>query len=243
MANGQHHRIEAVAFDAMFTIFQPRTTRPELNARVLYDVARIRVDPEEFDAILARLRSEHPRLRGEDMDAYWTHLNAETLTVLRPRKFTPRDARKIGHAMHRKTLSDASLYEVRPEMRELLAQTRERVPLAIASNQRHRALLAHVRAAGIEGLFGPHLYASGRIGSPKPSRHFWHVVRAGLGCHSFAAIAYVGNSVQNDVELAHQYGAPVALLDRTRAIPGLAFSGVTVVHDERELGEWIHRMT
>lgn len=242
MANGQHRRIEAVVFDAMYTIIQPTGTRAELNARVLHAEAGITAEPAVLNDLILELRGAKPRERSVRMEQYWPRINAQLLHRLAQGKFDERTALRIGRAMHVRTLTDTALYTVRPAMRDLLTWLRGRVTIAIASNQTSQALRGHLRAAGIESLFTSRLYTSGRVGSPKPSRYFWHAVRRGVRASSYGALAYVGNSVENDIELARERQSPVALFDPSRVIPGLAVAGVSVMHDEMELRIWLEHL-
>lgn len=234
-------RIEALVFDAMYTVIEPKgCSRPRMNARVFSEELKIAVNPRKLERVTRRVR-ENTGATAE-FHRNWSEWNTKIVAELTG-KPVEKVSREKAEAIHSRILSDVSLYEVREDMRELLRFAKQHFRLAIGSNQSAEYLLPMVEAFGLREFFEERIFTSDELGVNKPNPDFFVRICQELQLAPDRT-CYIGNSVRNDISAAW-LNIPVVLFDRDGKIQigetGGGLTLVTIMHSIRRFRSWLRK--
>ncbi|OGL79830.1 hypothetical protein A3F28_02380 [Candidatus Uhrbacteria bacterium RIFCSPHIGHO2_12_FULL_57_11] len=243
-------RIEAMVFDAMFTLLLAKGSRRKMMAKIFLKHLRriakrlgIKFRPSKGFArrlmrITKRVREATPPTQDYGRD--WSRVNrriaAEMLGVSEELVLM-----EEGLAIHQEVLSDPDHYEVPRNIREMLKLAKKLgFRLAIASNQNEADLLPMLAKHKI-GDFFEKVLCSDKLGICKPDPDFFKRAYAEIGVAS-ESVCYIGNSIRNDLSAAW-IGSRVVLIDYDGGLKINETGGglylVKVVRNIEELCDWL----
>lgn len=215
--------VEVILLDAMYTIFEAKGGRKGLLAKVFSDALKKPISANRLWKVHQDVRREMPA--SADFRGNWTRWNIEIL-----RRYGVEDnenSRKLMDHIHHRILGDVSLYEVRPDMRELVEWLciQSGLKVVIATNQHDHWLKQLMQSFNwMEQYFPDELVlTSDSLSTPtetvaKPSLDYYRRVLERLGVQDPASVIMVGNSHRNDAPAA-KLGIRVILFDRTQRKP------------------------
>ena len=212
----QHDSLKAIFFDAVGTLFYLTKTVGDHYAFVASEVG-LKLDPKKMDdAFHSAWKRMPPReaIEGprENDDKDWWH----ELTDLVLRDVAPEIGdldRDNFFEVAYEHFAEAGVWELYPEVIEVLKEFRPRFELAIVSNfdGRLRVILERL---GISKYFG-HVFLSSEIGADKPDPEIFRRALKFLGLQP-GSVLHVGDDPERDWQAATAAGLSIFKLDRNK---------------------------
>jgi len=205
---------KAIFFDAMDTLFYLTHNVGHHYALVAAELG-LKLGATELDSAFhkawrsmpAREASDGPR-EDDDKD-WWRQIVEKVLTELAPALSEP--DRDNFFEIAYEHFAEAGVWELYPEVVEVLEELRPRFQLAVVSNfdGRLRMILEHL---GISKFFS-HIFISSEIGADKPNPEIFRRALAFMKLRPNETL-HVGDDPERDWEAATTAGLPVFKLDR-----------------------------
>jgi putative hydrolase of the HAD superfamily len=212
----QPDSVKAIFFDAAGTLFYLTKTVGDHYALVGADIG-LNLDAKKLDAAFYSAWAKMPPREAidgprENDDKDWWH----ELTDLVLQEAAPevgeldRDNFFEGAYEH---FAESGVWELYPEVIDVLKQLHRRFQLAIVSNfdGRLRVILEHL---GISKYFG-HIFVSSEIGADKPDPEIFRRALKFLGLQP-SDVLHVGDDPDRDWDAAALAGLSIFKLDRTK---------------------------
>jgi putative hydrolase of the HAD superfamily len=205
---------QAIFFDAVGTLIYLPQSVGHHYAQVGKWVG-LDMEARELDRAFARaftrmpLRPAADKAREDDDKGWWRDLVDRVIDQVRPKtKELDRDAFFEAVYAH---FAEPGVWELYPEVAEVLEELQCRFPLAIISNfdGRLRVILEHLGAT----KFFRHIFLSSELGADKPDPALYERALAASGFSPNESL-YVGDDPVNDWQPAAGAGLQVFKLDR-----------------------------
>ena len=208
--------IRAILFDAAGTLFYLTKTVGDHYAYVGREVG-LDLDAQQLESAFHSAWQQMPRrpvidgARENDDKGWWHELVGHVFDQLAPSlsEFDRDNFFEIAY----EHFAEAGVWELYPEVPEVLEQLRPRFQLAVISNfdGRLRFILQHV---GISNYFS-HIFISSELGADKPDPEIFR--RALKVMHLNAdEVLHVGDDPERDWKAAKEAGLLIFQLDRPR---------------------------
>lgn len=212
MKNNQNlASVEAVLLDGMYTLIEPKGSRAELLAALFSEETGRRVSATKLWRITEQVRKEMAVASGGPID--WRLANR--LIFERYGLQPLGDMDKACERMHRRVLYDFRLYEIKPDMRQLV-QKLASLPLALGidSNQDQAGLEIMLEQMRVRRYFkSQYIFSSQRLRDiPKPRLKHFRMIFESLG-RAPSSIVLIGNNLRNDAPAA-RLGERVIIFSR-----------------------------
>ena len=208
--------IKAIFFDAAGTLFHLTGTVGQHYARVGEEIG-LKLDPEQLDRAFVAAWNRMPRRppidgpREDDDKGWWRELVDLVLDEVRP-QLTELDRDNFFEVAY-EHFAEPGVWELFPEVAEVLTNLRPRFQLAVVSNfdGRLRFILEHL---GISKFFR-HIFISSELGADKPDPEIY---RRALEFVDLAAaeVLHVGDDPERDWRGATAAKLSIFQLDRPK---------------------------
>jgi putative hydrolase of the HAD superfamily len=208
--------IKAIFFDAVGTLFYLTRTVGDHYAAIGAEIG-LKLDPEKLDLAFVSAWNQMPRRaaingpRENDDKGWWRELVNLVLDQTAP-SLNQLDRDNFFEVAY-EHFAEAGVWELYPEVPEVLQQLRPRFQFAVVSNfdGRLRLILQHL---GISKFF-PHIFISSEIGADKPDPE---VFRRALKLIELkpSEVLHVGDDRERDWEAAREAGLSIFRLDRSK---------------------------
>jgi putative hydrolase of the HAD superfamily len=208
--------IRAILFDAAGTLFFHTKTVGDHYAYVGREVG-LNLDAQQLERAFHSAWQQMPRRpaidgpRENDDKGWWRELVGRVLDQVAP-SLSELDRDNFFEIAY-EHFAEAGVWQVYPEVPEVLEQLRRRFQLAVVSNfdGRLRFILQHL---GISNYFS-HILISSELGADKPDPEIFR--RALKVMHLEASeVLHVGDDPERDWKAAKEAGLSVFQLDRPR---------------------------
>ncbi len=208
--------IEAILFDAAGTLFYLTRTVGDHYAYVGHKVG-LDLDAQQLERAFHSAWRQMPRRpaidgpRQNDDKGWWRELVGRVFDQIAP-SLGELDRDNFFEVAY-EHFAEAGVWELYPEVPEVLEQLRQRFQLAVISNfdGRLRSILQHL---GISNYFS-HIFISSELGADKPDPEIFR--RALTLMHLDAnEVLHVGDDPERDWKAAAAVGLSVFRLDRPR---------------------------
>jgi putative hydrolase of the HAD superfamily len=208
--------IKAIFFDAVGTLFYLTRTVGDHYAAIGAEIG-LKLDPEKLDLAFVSAWNQMPRRaaingpRENDDKGWWRELVNLVLDQTAP-SLNQLDRDNFFEVAY-EHFAEAGVWELYPEVPEVLQQLRPRFQFAVVSNfdGRLRLILQHL---GILKFF-PHIFISSEIGADKPDPEIY---RRALKLIDLKPneVLHVGDDPERDWETARAAGLSIFRLDRPK---------------------------
>jgi putative hydrolase of the HAD superfamily len=212
----QHNSIKAIFFDAVGTLFFLTRTAGEHYAIVGHEIG-LELNPKKLDAAFYSAWKQMPLRQAidgarENDDKDWWH----ELTKLVLEKAAPEtgelDVDNFFEVAY-EHFAEAGVWELYPEVIEVLERLRPSFQLAIVSNFDGR-LRVVLERLGIAKYFG-RVFVSSEMGADKPDPEIFRRALKLLDLQP-AEVLHVGDDPERDWRAAAGAGLPIFQLDRRK---------------------------
>ncbi len=208
--------LKAISFDAAGTLFYLTRTVGDHYAVVGQEIG-LNLDANKLDAAFYSTWAKMPPRqaiagpRENDDKDWWRKLADHVLRDAAP-EVGELDRDNFFEVAY-EHFSEAGVWELYPEVTDVLEQVHQRFQLAIVSNfdGRLRLILQHL---GISKYFS-HVFVSSEIGADKPDPEVFRRVLSFLDLQP-AEVLHVGDDPERDWQAATAAGLSVLELDRTK---------------------------
>ena len=208
--------IRAIFFDAAGTLFYLTKTVGDHYAYVAREVG-LDFDAQQLDGAFYAAWEKMPRRsaidgpRENDDKGWWRELVGRVLNQVAPSlgEFDRDNFFEVAY----EHFAEPGIWELYPEVPEVLEQLRRRFELAVISNfdGRLRFVLQHL---GISTCFA-HVFISSEMGADKPDPELFRRAVT-MMCLKADEVIHVGDDPERDWKAAKQAGLLVFQLDRPR---------------------------
>jgi putative hydrolase of the HAD superfamily len=206
--------IKAISFDAVGTLFYLTKTVGDHYALVGSDVG-LTLDAPQLDRAFYNAWEQMPpraaidRPRPNDDKGWWRELVNRALDQAAP-SLSELDRDNFFQIAY-EHFAEAAVWELYPEVVDVLGKLQPRFPLAVISNfdGRLRFILEHL---GISKFFA-HVFISSEIGADKPDPEIFRRALKFIGVKP-NQVLHVGDDPERDWKAAAEAGLSVFKLDR-----------------------------
>jgi putative hydrolase of the HAD superfamily len=208
--------IRAIFFDAVGTLFRLTKTVGDHYAYVGREVG-LDLDGQSLERAFHAAWNQMPQRaaidgpRENDDKGWWRELVDRVLEQVAP-ALSELDRDNFFEVAY-EHFAEAGVWELYPEVRDVLQELAPRFQLAVISNfdGRLRFILQHL---GISKFFS-HIFISSELGADKPDPEIYRRAVRLMKLHA-NEVLHVGDDSQRDWEAATTAGLPVFRLDRKR---------------------------
>jgi putative hydrolase of the HAD superfamily len=214
LTTNKERLLEAIFFDAVGTLFYLTKTVGDHYALVGQEIG-LKLDPQQLDRAFHAAYKRMPQRaatdgpRENDDKGWWRELVDRVLNQVAPSlsEFDRDNFFEIAY----EHFAEAGVWELYPEVAEVLEKLAPRFQLAVISNfdGRLRLILEHL---GISKFFR-HVFVSSEIGADKPDPEiFWRALKfIDLNPNQ---VLHVGDDSERDWKAASETGVRIFRLDR-----------------------------